>query len=314
MKPLKIAVVRGGRSAERDISLKSGAQVARALRERGHTVQEMDVSPALLSDLISGGFDIVFLALHGRYGEDGTIQGMLELFDIPYTGCGVLASAICIDKAMTKRILASHDLPVSPGTVITQRSYAENPEAVSKEILAQVALPVIVKPNREGSTVGITLVEDEAQLPTALQEAFAHDEIVLVERYIRGIELTVPVLGNDQPEALPIIEIIPKNRYYDFESKYAPGGSEHIIPARIPEADARIIQEMAVKAYQVLRCQVYSRVDFIYDPLTHSPYILENNTLPGMTETSLLPDAARYMGIEFGELLERIISLSLEHR
>ncbi len=314
MNRLKIAVVRGGRSAEREISLKSGEQVAKALTNRGHNVQEMDLSPHLLSDLISGSFDIVFLALHGRYGEDGTIQGMLDLFDIPYTGCGVLASALCIDKAMTKRILSSHDLPVPPGTVITQSRYRENSAEVIAEILAQVSLPAIVKPNREGSTVGITLVEDQTALPGALQEAFSRDELILVERYITGIELTVPVLGNDKPEALPIIEIKPKNRYYDFESKYAPGGSEHIIPARIPEGVARVIQEMAVKAYQVLRCQVYSRIDFIYDPETHSPYILENNTLPGMTETSLFPDAARYMGIEFGELIERIISLSLEHR
>ncbi len=314
MKKFKVAVIRGGKSAEREISLKSGMQIAAALAARGHAVTEMDLSPQLLIDLLQGNFDIVFLALHGRYGEDGTIQGMLELYDIPYTGPGVLASAICIDKAMTKRILAGTGLPVPPGTVVYQKNYDRNSKAEVEDILNQVDLPVMVKPNREGSTVGITLVEEVSVLRTALENAFKHDSSVLVERYIQGIELTVPVMGNSEPEALPIIEIVPKNRYYDYESKYAQGGSQHIIPARLSEQITKTIQELAVQAYIVLGCQVLSRIDFMYDTNTESPYILEVNTLPGMTETSLVPDAARYLGIEFGELLERIISLSLEHR
>ncbi|MBO8127232.1 MAG: D-alanine--D-alanine ligase [Firmicutes bacterium] len=314
MKKYKVAVIKGGKSAEREISLKTGSQIAAALRKRGHEVQEMDISPQLLSDLLAGDYDIVFLALHGRYGEDGTIQGMLDLYDIPYTGSGVLASALSIDKAMTKRVLASAELPVPPGVEVSRDEFEENPDQIIADLLGRLGLPAVVKPNREGSTVGLSLVEEEDGLRGALETAFHHDDLVLLERYIKGIELTVPVIGNRNPEAMPIIEIVPKNRYYDYESKYAPGGSEHIIPARIPEPVAKKIQEMAIKAYKTLGCRVYSRIDFIYDPETNCPYILENNTLPGMTETSLVPDAARYLGIEFGELLERIISLSLEHR
>ena len=315
MKKFKVAVIRGGKSAEREISLKSGTQIAATLAVRGHAVTEMDLSPELLANLLEGRFDIVFLALHGRYGEDGTIQGMLELYDIPYTGPGVLASAICIDKAMTKRILIGASLPTPPGTMVYQRDYDRNSECKVEDILNQVDLPVMVKPNREGSTVGITLVEEASALRLALEDGFKHDSSVLVERYIQGIELTVPVMGNSKPEALPIIEIVPKkNRYYDYESKYAQGGSKHIIPARLSEQTTKTIQELAIKAYTVLGCQVLSRIDFMYDTDTDSPYILEVNTLPGMTETSLVPDAARYLGLEFGELLERIICLSLEHR
>lgn len=314
MTKLKIAVIRGGRSSEREISLKTGAQVSKALMGRGHEVIEMDLSPQLLPDLLNGNYDIAFLALHGRYGEDGTIQGMLELFDIPYTGSGVMASAICMDKVMTKRILRDEDLPVPPGIEVNIREYQLNPQTALKDILNRVALPVIVKPNREGSTVGITMVEEESALEVALQEAFRYDTTILVERYIKGIELTVPVMGNEDPEALPVIQIIPKNKYYDFESKYALGGSRHLIPAQIPDKVSKEIQEMAIRAYKILGCRAYSRIDFLFDPETESPYILENNTLPGMTETSLVPDAARHLGIDFGELLERIIYLSLEHK
>jgi D-alanine-D-alanine ligase len=253
--------------------------------------------------------DVVIIALHGRGGEDGTIQGMLELLGIPYTGSGVLASALAMNKAMTKRLLRAEGIPV-PADIVVRRHCRPDVGALHECLVATFGYPVIVKPNEEGSTIGCTLVFGPDRLEDALQEAFRYDATVLVEQYIQGVEITIGLLGNEEPEALPIIEIIPHGAFYDYRAKYEPGGSTHIIPARIPEIAAKRAREYAVRCHQLLGCRGMSRVDLMV--AEDKPYVLEINTIPGMTPTSLLPEAARAAGIEFPALLDRLIGYALK--
>ncbi len=252
--------------------------------------------------------DIAFIALHGKGGEDGSIQGLLELLGIPYTGSGVLAGALAMDKAMTKRMLRAEGIPV-PDEVLVWRS-AQPAEADLRSMVAdRLGLPAIVKPNREGSTIGCRVVHEAEGLADAVADALQYDDAALIEQFVPGVEITVGLIGNRSPRVLPLIEIVAKSGFYDYEAKYAPGGSEHVIPARISDLAARRARDYAQRTHDLVGCRGMSRVDMIVTG--DQPCVLEINTIPGMTPTSLLPDAARAAGIGFSELLDRIIDLAI---
>ena len=254
------------------------------------------------------GIDVAFLALHGPYGEDGTIQGFLDLVGIPYVGSGVLASAVAMDKAVAKRLLEAAGVPTPRGVVISRPDFRFAPEAQS--LRAEAFLPAVVKPSRQGSSIGMSLVSSKAELTPALETAFSFDSRALVEERLLGPELTVGILGNRDLTALPVVEIVSKKAFFDYQAKYDPSFSEEICPARISALDQEKAQAMAKEAHRALECRGLSRVDFIL--AERGPVVLEVNTIPGMTINSLLPKAARVAGIPFPELLHRLVELALE--
>lgn len=306
-KTMTVALLAGGASGERDISLASGAGAREALEKAGFNVVSFDpiVKEDLLA-LVGGTFDVAFICLHGRYGEDGTIQGLLEVLGIPYIGSGVWSSALAIDKARTKVFYEYHGIPTPKGFVFTSSN-----SLYPGEIAAELGLPCVVKPAHEGSALGVHIVREVEGIVPAVEEVLAIDNEVLVESYIYGTELTVSVVGSKDPEALPIIEIVPTNEFYDFESKYAPGGSKHICPARLDDEQTAYVQSLAMRAHKALGCRGVSRSDIIMDEQGRC-WVLETNTVPGMTSTSLLPDAARAAGYSFPELCTKLIELALE--
>lgn len=314
----RVAVLMGGVSGEREISLRSGTAVAGALRERGHQVLEVDLGPSAVEQLaaLREKVDVAFLALHGRLGEDGTVQGALELLRIPYTGSGVLASALAMDKRMSKRIFRSEGIPVAPDVVLTARDVdSAGLRRAAEGVALDLGFPCMVKPNREGSTLGSSRAKNTEELEDALREAFGYDEVVLVERFIQGRELTVGLLG-EEPEALPVLEVVASKGVYDYECKYTKGMTRYLVPAPVPERLAAELQRLAVMAHRALGCEGVSRVDFMVDEEGHA-YCLEVNTLPGMTELSLVPKAAAAAGYSFPETVERILStarLKVGHR
>lgn len=304
---LAIAVLRGGRSAEREVSLNTGEQVIAALRERGADAFPVDpADPSFIDELRSRQPDVVFVCLHGRYGEDGTVQGLLELLELPYVGSGVLASALAMDKVASKHVFAACGVP-TPEYAVVRRDEQWSRD----EIVAAVGERCVVKPASEGSAIGVSIVHDASELSAAVAMAFEHDDVALVERFIGGTEVTVGVLGTAQPFALPTLEIVPEHEFYDYESKYVPGMSRHIIPARIPESARDKCAELAVAAHRALGCRGVSRTDIIVEP-GGDAWVLEVNTIPGMTRTSLLPDAARAAGIEFPDLCALLVGYALE--
>lgn len=304
---LRVAVLMGGRSAEREVSLHTGEQVCGALAVSGHDVVAVDTADeGFIDTLLTGGFDAAFICLHGRFGEDGTIQGLLELIDLPYVGSGVLASALAMDKVMSKQFFVASDIP-TPAWVVVSRGDAYSVEAIADALGEKV----VVKPVSEGSSVGMSIVHDRGELGPAIERAFEHDRTILVEEFVSGTEVTVGVLGNDELLALPTLEVVPEHEYYDYESKYVPGMSSHIIPARIPEPVRAECQRLALAAHRALNCRGMSRSDTIVTG-DGTVYLLETNTIPGMTKTSLLPDAARAAGIEFPALCDRLVALALE--
>ncbi|HSA60533.1 MAG TPA: D-alanine--D-alanine ligase [bacterium] len=300
-KSKKIGVLLGGLSKERDVSLRSGRAVAAALRAKGYDVAEIDAGRDLPEKLKAAGVQVAFIALHGRYGEDGTVQGLLEIMGIPYTGSGPLASAIGMDKELTKKVLVSEmgDEIMTPVWKIATRSDAG---AVAARFLP---LPVVVKPNREGSTIGISIVRDEKEFAPAVAQALALDETVLVEEFITGTEVTVSMVNG---RALPVVEIVPKSGFYDYASKYTKGATDYIVPARIPDSLRDRLQKTSERIWKVLKLAGFARMDFILEG-EHEvhPYFLEVNTVPGMTETSLVPKAAAAAGISFEDLCEEIL-------
>lgn len=311
MDALKIAVLYGGVSKEREVSISSSKGIINALKKNGHDVIAIDFHPERLHEILTLKVDLVFIGLHGKYGEDGSVQGLLDMLNIPYVGSGVLASSLAMDKFKAKQLFAIENIPVAKGERyrITETT---NVDEVQKQILAAFDYPFVIKPNREGSTVGLTIVSEENQIKEAIQRATKSDEYILVEQFIKGKELTVPVLGKmNEEEALPIIEIIPKNELYDYESKYSEGGSEHIIPARISESLTEKIKDYAVRAHRVLGCETYSRADFLLTD-DGTPYILEVNTLPGMTPTSLFPDSAKTANMSYEEMIEKFVQLTID--
>ena len=308
MDKLTVALLSGGRSAEREVSLKSGEQVYQALDKEKYNTRRYDPRDDL-ARLISEApeIDVALIILHGRYGEDGTIQGLLDLLDIPYHGSGVLGSALGINKIQSKRLYQFEGLPVSPYLVMDRT----DPDAQAR-VQDTLGFPVVVKPEHEGSSIGLSIVGDASQFQPALDLAGQYDRLVLVEKYIAGTEITGAVLGNLNPEPLPLVEIIPGDQYtfFDYDAKYKPGATEEICPARLDEVLTRKAQEYAVRAHQALRCRGYSRTDMIVSD--NEAYVLETNTIPGMTATSLYPQAAAAAGISFSELLDRLIELALE--
>ncbi len=296
----------GGLSREREISLKTGKAILKALMEKGYNAHPINVGEDIVETLIREKIQCAFIALHGRFGEDGTIQGMLELMRIPYTGSGVLASALAMHKVMAKKVFLCERIPTPRFEVFQQEKIEKDPKRI-----IPFPLPLVVKPAREGSTIGVSIVRREEEWPLALKEANKYDEEILVEEFMKGREITVGIL-EDIP--LPIIEIVPKSGFYDYHSKYTKGETEYIIPARIPREKYLYAQEIGLKAFQVLDCSGCARVDLMTDE-DENPFVIDVNTMPGMTETSLLPKAASYAGISFGDLVERILlgaSLKIE--
>ena len=335
----------GGTSSERDVSLASGLRVAAALRSRGHTVSSVDTVHGALTEgeeqtMLASGImrtlppetealtnlaretlptsvnrlptpaetDVVFLGLHGGQGEDGTIQALLDLTGVPYTGSGHLASALAMDKDLSKRLFRAAGV-TTPDWQMVRRGDSEEwrTSAWVDATVAELGLPMIVKPSKQGSTVGLSLVKSREDVAPAITEAFRHDDEVMIEQYIPGRELTVGILGD---EALPVGEIIPKHEIYDYECKYTPGMAQEVFPASITEPQRTLVQELALKAFRALKLSGCARIDFrMTDEGTF--YCLEANTLPGMTELSLIPQAAVAAGISFPELCERIVQLAV---
>lgn len=370
MKPLRVAVLMGGPSPERGVSISTGRQIVANLDRTRYAVLPVEITrdgkwlarPELLElpdtpagagsarspstaapgeAALPGGpavaagetaerlrprsagpmtydrfveaerLDVALIAMHGPYGEDGTMQGLLELLGIPYTGSGVLASALAMDKLRSRQIFEWHRIPV-PGTVSVTPDVWRDRGHVRREVAQHLGYPCVVKPNAVGSSIGISLVRDAASLDAAVQAAFAYGGVVLVEEYVAGTELTCGILDDPEtgrPQALPVIEIVPHADFYDYEAKYADGGSDHLIPARVSAEVAARAQALALRAYEALGCAGMGRVDMI--ARESDIVVLEVNTIPGMTATSLLPDAAKAAGLAFGALLDRIIRSAL---
>ncbi len=298
----KIGVLLGGLSSEREVSLASGNAILKALHEKGYHAVSIDVGKDVAEKIHEQGIEVAFIALHGKFGEDGAIQGLLELMGIPYTGSGVLASALGMNKTISKQVFRSRGLLVGPYEVVYAGD-ARNIEAV----IEQLTYPVVVKPHAEGSSVGVSLVFKKEDVAPAAELAFRYGGEILVEKFIRGKEVQVGILGE---RALGAIEIVPKRSFYDYTAKYKKGMSDHFFPARIPDSVYQRTLEAGLAAHKAIGCRGYSRVDFIIDE-NGTPYILEVNTLPGMTATSLFPEIAKGMGISFPDLLEEILRLAV---
>ena len=297
----------GGPSSEREVSLKTGRAVASALRRQGLDVVEIDVGEdlsRLVDQLKEVRPHVVFIALHGTFGEDGVIQGVLEYLGLPYTGSGVLASALAMDKVASKRLFSYHGIPVPRYTIFRKEGWTLPGETPLEEL----SYPLVVKPVAEGSTIGVSIVKEEEELDGALKEAYKYGDTVLVEEFVEGREITVGILGE---EPLPVIEIIPETGFYDYRAKYTPGLTRYEVPAKLPRETAIMVQDMALLAHRALGCRDVSRVDFRLAE-DGTPYILEVNAIPGMTETSLLPKAAAAAGISFEELVLRILESALK--
>ena len=299
----KVAVLMGGTSAERDVSLSTGKQILGALDESRYSVTALDTAdiPGLLKSLAEDRPEVAVIALHGKGGEDGTLQGLLDLLGIPYTGSGVLASALAMDKAMSKRVLTAAGVSM-PQDITLRRG---------ETLTCEIALPCIVKPNALGSTIGMAIARTNAEISPAVDAAFGYDDTVLIEQFITGTEITVPILGNANLEVLPIVEIVPKGGFYDYEAKYTAGATDEIVPARISETLSSDARRIAQLCHRTLGCRGMSRTDMIITPEGWI-YTLEVNTIPGMTPTSLLPRSAEAAGYSFSSLLDRLITLALE--
>ncbi len=307
-KRLTVALLAGGKSAEREVSLKSGDQVFRALDKERYEILRYDPRDDLLRLAQDAArIDVALIILHGRLGEDGTIQGFLDLLNIPYQGSGVLGSALAMNKVLSKQLYVQAGLPTAPFVVMDRT----RPEA-APSVLDQLGLPVVVKPEHEGSSIGLSIVRGAEQFPRALEDAWHFDRRCLVEKFVAGVEITGGVLGNDSLQALPLIEIVPSagHDFFDYSAKYTPGASEEICPARLSPALTAKAQDYAGRAHQALCCRGYSRTDMIVSG--DEVIVLETNTIPGMTQTSLFPQAAAVAGMSFATLLDRLIELALE--
>lgn len=305
----RIGVLMGGQSAERDVSLRTGAAVHGALMRRGYDVTAIDVGPSLYKELVDRDVKIAFLALHGLGGEDGSIQGFLESIRIPYTGSGVRASAIGMHKVVTKTILSQHGIPVPAGGVVTR---GEDVSAARVLKAAKLTWPVVVKPPSQGSTIGVSIVRKPSQWKEALALAHRYEDEAMIEAYIPGHEVTVGVVAGPggRLEAFPPVEIVAPDGFYDFSAKYQKGRTQYLCPAPLSAKVARRIRELAIVTYRALDCEGAARVDFRVTA-RGMPYVLEINTVPGMTETSLLPMAAARAGVTYEALTERILYSAL---
>ena len=306
---MKVAVLKGGRSLEREVSLRSGANAEAALRRLGHEVLAVDADPHLVRTLRAERPDAAFIALHGKGGEDGTVQELLEILEIPYTGPGVLACERAMDKVVAKAHFTAVGISTPHAYAFRQDAFRElgAGEAIP-DIRERLGLPLIVKPASQGSALGISVVREAGDIANALMNAFAYDERVLMERFVAGRELAVSVVGTAEPWALPVVEAIPLERdFYDFEARYTPGLTDFEAPARLPDAVAQEAAALALACYRALGCRGMSRVDMILDAEDRL-WVLEINSIPGMTDTSLLPKAAEAAGLGFDEVVERILA------
>ena len=310
MAKIRLALIAGGTSAERDVSLRGAAGVEQNLDMTKYTVTRYDPATDLAKIAADApNIDAAFILLHGLGGEDGTMQGFLDLLGIPYQGSGVLGSALAMDKNLAKILYQLSGLPVAGWVMVDPLD-----PAASARVTESLQLPYVVKPARQGSSIGMSIVRKEDQLAAALRLAAEHDSEVMVEEYIKGRELTAGVIGNDELLALPLIEIIPDSRFdfFDYEAKYQPGASKEICPAPVSDAIREKAQAYAVEAHRCLQLRGYSRTDMIM--VGEELYLLETNTIPGMTPTSLLPQAAAEAGLPFGKLLDRLVELATEKR
>ena len=309
----KVAVLMGGVSAEREISLLSGNGVLRALRSRGVDAHAFDPAERDLGELKKEGFARCFIALHGRFGEDGTVQGALELLGIPYTGSGVMASSLAIDKVMTKRLLLSENLPTPRYVLLRRGGYGSADVDAIPDVLG---LPLIVKPAREGSSLGLTKVANRAEMAGAVALAEAMDADILCEQFISGDEVTCPVLGTGGlARALPVIRIVAPEGNYDYQNKYFTDTTQYLVPCGLPAGEEDAIQQLVLRAYRTLNCRGWARADVMIDQATRKPYLLEINTSPGMTGHSLVPMSARATGMSYEALcIEVLQSAALDHQ
>ena len=296
----KVAVLMGGSSAEREVSLMSGNGVLQALRSRGVDAHAFDPSERDLVELKREGFACCFIALHGRFGEDGTVQGALELLGIPYTGSGVMASSVAIDKVMAKRVLLAEGLPTPKYVLLRQGAF----DSAAVDALAdELGLPLIVKPAREGSSIGLTKVTERSGLAAAVARAAQLDADILCEQFIDGDEVTCPVLGSGgQARALPVIRIEAPEGNYDYQNKYFTNTTKYLVPCELPAGEERVIQQLVLKMFDTLHCRGWARADVMIDKATRKPYLLEINTSPGMTSHSLVPMSARAEGLSYEDL------------
>jgi D-alanine-D-alanine ligase len=302
----KVAVLMGGKSAEREVSLMSGSGVLKALQSKGVDAHAFDPAERDLVELKRKGFKRCFIALHGRFGEDGTVQGALELLGIPYTGSGVMASAIAIDKVMTKRVWLAEGIPTPRFALLKRGTYTR--EQV-RTIPDELQLPLIVKPAREGSSIGVAKVQGYSEMQEAVDAAAALDADVLCEQFIAGDEVTCPILGTgDAARALPVIRIVAPEGNYDYQNKYFTDDTKYLVPCGLPEGEEAAIQELVLKAYRVLGCRGWGRIDVMIDGTTRKPYLLEINTSPGMTGHSLVPMSARAAGISYEDLCLQLLA------
>jgi D-alanine-D-alanine ligase len=302
----KVAVLMGGHSAERQISLMSGKGVLAALLSQGVDAHAFDPAERSLSELKTDGYTRCFIALHGRFGEDGTVQGALEILGIPYTGSGVMASSVSIDKVMTKRIWLAEGLSTPRYVLLRQGTYS--PADVAN-VPAILGLPLIVKPAREGSSIGLTKVTNETQMASAVAQAALLDADILCEQFIAGDEVTCPVLGaGADARALPVIRILAPEGNYDYQNKYFTDTTQYIVPSGLPEGEEAAIQKLVMDAYKSLNCRGWARADVMIDAATRQPYLLELNTSPGMTSHSLVPMSARAKGMSYESLCLAVLS------
>ena len=309
----KVAVLMGGLSAEREISLMSGSGVLQALRSRGVDAHAFDPAERDLGSLKSEGFERCFIALHGRFGEDGTVQGALELLGIPYTGSGVMASSMAIDKVMTKRVLLSEGLPTPKYVLLRRGVYSQASVAAVPDVLG---LPLIVKPAREGSSIGLTKVAQRSDMAEAVAQAALLDADILCEQFIDGDEVTCPILGSgSHAYALPVIRIVAPDGNYDYQNKYFTDTTQYLVPSGLPAAEEGAIQQLVLQAFRTLNCRGWARADVMIDKVTRQPFLLEINTSPGMTSHSLVPMSARAAGISYEDLcLEVLQSAGLDYQ
>ncbi|MEW6184998.1 MAG: D-alanine--D-alanine ligase [Thermodesulfobacteriota bacterium] len=308
MSKLRVALLFGGLSNERKISLKSGEEVKKALNPDKYRITCYDLQQGL-APLVADApqIDVALIILHGRYGEDGTVQGLLDLLKIPYQGSGVLGSAIAMNKVLTKTLYRLEGLPVAKDRVLRK---GDSPDLES--VMVELGIPVVVKPNREGSSIGVKFAHSTEQLIDIIEQTFKMDQEILLEEYIKGREITAGVMGNEDLEALPLVEIIPAEDYefFDYEAKYKEKAAREICPAPLPESLTLLAQGYALKAHKALKLKGYSRTDMIVRG--GDIVLLETNTIPGMTQTSLFPQAAKAAGMDFSALLDRLIALALE--
>lgn len=333
MEKLNVAVLMGGRSSEREVSLASGKNIVQCLDKDKHTAIPVEIArdgrwiardmrfeneyPVQLepSNLKAAGCkaDVVFIALHGKLGEDGTVQGLLEMMDVPYTGSGVLASALAMNKLLSKQIFLQQKIPTNKFVGVNYLIWSNKQERdrIVEEIVDNLGRSVVVKPACEGSSVGISIVHENEEIERALDEAFSYGPSAIVERYLKAREIQCGIVGNKNPYALPLIEIVSKKEFFDYEAKYSPDLAEEIVPAPIPDAEARRIQDVSLAAYRAFGCRGFARVDTFLQQ-DGQVFVSEINTIPGMTAASLFPKEAQAAGIEFPKLLSTLIELALE--